>query len=367
MATQSETREDVARQRDAFVERLLQAAAGTFEIFSVYLGHKLGFYRALAAHGPLNARGLAERTGTNERYAREWLEQQATIGVLEVAERSTDRSLAFRLLPGHAEVLVDTESLSYLAPLAQLLAGAVKPLDRVLAAYRTGGGVPYGAYGADVREGQAAINRAPLLHQLGAEWIPVMPDVDARLRSQPAARVADIGCGAGWASIGIARSYPQALVDGFDFDAPSVALARENAREYGVAERVRFHVRDAADPELKGRYDLVLAFECIHDMSDPVGALRVMRQLAAENGCVLVADEKVAEEFTPGGEGLDWMMYGWSILHCLPAGMADQPSAATGTVMRPRLLGEYARQAGYRDVEVLPIDTDFFRFYRLHP
>jgi SAM-dependent methyltransferase len=179
--------------------------------------------------------------------------------------------------------------------------------------------------------------------------------------------VADIGSGAGWSSIGIARSYPNVRVDGFDLDAPSVALARANADEAGLNSRVRFHIRDAGDPALSGRYDLVTAFECIHDMADPVGALRAMRRLAGAHGAVIVADERVGDTFTPAGNDVEWMMYGWSLLHCLPVGMADQPSAATGTVMRADTLRRYALEAGFRDVAVLPIDNFFFRIYRLIP
>ncbi len=117
---------------------------------------------------------------------------------------------------------------------------------------------------------------------------------------------------------------------------------------------------------LAGRYDLVTAFECVHDMSDPVGALRTMRNLAGDSGVVIVADERVGDEFTEKGNDVEWMMYGWSVLHCLPVGMADQPSAETGTVMRADTLRSYAKSAGFRDVEILPIEHFFFRFYRLN-
>jgi cyclopropane fatty-acyl-phospholipid synthase-like methyltransferase len=108
-------------------------------------------------------------------------------------------------------------------------------------------------------------------------------------------------------------------VDGFDLDAPSIEHARENARVNGVIDRVHFQVRDAGDPALAGRYDLVTAFECLHDMSNPVGVLRMMRQLAGEQGAVLIVDERVGDAFSTNGNNLDWMMYGWSVLHCLPS------------------------------------------------
>jgi cyclopropane fatty-acyl-phospholipid synthase-like methyltransferase len=254
-----------------------------------------------------------------------------------------------------------------MAPLAQLLVGVTRPMDRLLDAYRTGGGVPLGEYGPDFREGQGEINRPAFLNQLAQEWIPAMPEVHARLQADPPARVADIGCGVGWSSIGIAQAYPGVRVDGFDLDEPTVKAALANVRGAGLEDRVQILVQDAGDPELAGRYDLVVALECVHDMSDPVGALRTMRRLAGENGAVLVVDERVGDTFTSTGNDVEWMMYGWSILHCLPVGMVDQPSAATGTVMRADTFHGYAKEAGFHAIEVLPVDNFFFRFYRLYP
>ncbi len=355
-------------QRDAFLDRMLRSASGVFDIFSMYLGDRLGFYQALAQGSALTSTELAARTTTHERYAREWLEQQTVAGILAVEDGAADGALRrFRLLPGHAEVLTDRESLNYLAPLTQLLVGTTRPLDAVLEAYRTGGGVPYTAYGADLREGQASMNRTMFLQQLGHAWLPAIPDVHARLQDDLPARVADIGCGAGWSSIGIAQAYRNVHVEGYDVDTASVELARTNAATVGLSDRVHFHVRDASDPSLAGQYDLVTAFECIHDMSNPVGALAAMHALVGEGGAVIIVDERVGDTFTPTGNEVEWMMYGWSILHCLPVGMADQPSAATGTVMRTDTLRRYAQEAGFHDVEVLPIDNFFFRFYRLLP
>jgi 2-polyprenyl-3-methyl-5-hydroxy-6-metoxy-1,4-benzoquinol methylase len=161
---------------------------------------------------------------------------------------------------------------------------------------------------------------------LRTTWFPAIPDVGRRLRSQPPARVADVGCGTGWSSIGIAKAYPLAEVDAFDLDVASIADARRNAEASGVADRINFEVRDAADPSLAGQYDLVTAFETIHDMSNPVGALRAMRLLSKEGGSVVIGDERVAEEFIAPGDELERFMYGWSAVHRQPVGMADSPS-----------------------------------------
>jgi len=356
----------VVEQRDAFIGRILDYVSGTFNTFAIYIGDRLGLYRALAEGGPSTPADLASRTGTHARYIREWLEQQAVARIVEVEDENAEAEARRYFLPaGHAEPLIDCSSLNYLAPITQLIAGAVRPLPELINAYKNGGGVPYSAYGSDLREGEAAINYPAFAHQLASEWIPAMPDVHERLLSDPPARVADIGCGYGWSSIEIAKGYPHVRVDGYDLDRPSIQQARLNAERNHVSERVSFQVRDAGDPSLEGQYDLVTAFECIHDMSDPVGVLRKMRNLIGEHGTVLVADERVGENFSVNGNDIDWMMYGWSILHCLPVGMVDSPAAGTGTVMRPATLQRYAAEAGFSSVEVLPVDNFFFRFYRL--
>jgi 2-polyprenyl-3-methyl-5-hydroxy-6-metoxy-1,4-benzoquinol methylase len=177
--------------------------------------------------------------------------------------------------------------------------------------------------------------------------------------------VADVACGAGWSAIGIARAYPR--YGGQPRPDPSIALAQANVAKAGLGDRVTLMVRDAADPALAGQYDLVTIFEALHDMSRPVEALRACRQLLAPGGSVLVVDERVADTFVAPGDQVARLMYGFSILCCLPSGMADQPSAATGTVMRADTLRRHAADAGFGATEVLPIASDFFRFYRLRP
>ncbi len=360
--------EEQEAQRDGFVERLLNSTAGVFDMFTIYIGHQLGLYKALSANGYLSSQELASKTGTEERYVREWLEQQTVADILEVENPDAGASdRRFRLPAARAEVLVEQDSLNYLAPLAQLVVGATQPVTSVVKAFKNGGGVPYGEYGVDLREGQAGINRATFLQELPGLWLSAIPDLQARLDSGELVRMADIGMGAGWSSIGMALEYANIHVDGYDLDEPSVALARENARQAGLNGQVNFYAQDAGDPEISGEYDLVTAFETIHDMSDPVSALRTMRRLVADDGTVLVVDERVGEQFTPEGNDVEWMMYGWSVLHCLPVGMADHPSVGTGTVLRPDTLRGYAIEAGFSDIEVLPIDNFFFRVYRLIP
>lgn len=351
---------------DTFAERVFSAALGAMQIQAVYLGDRLGWYRALAAHGPLSSPELAERTGCAERYAREWLEHQAVTGYLIVEDiKATPTALRYRLPAAHAEVLTDIDSLAFLTPLARFVAGAGKHLDALAEAYRTGGGLSWAAMGDDLREAQGALNRPLFLHQLGQDYLPQIPDLPAQL-SRDGARVADVGCGVGWSVIAIAQTYPGVTVDGFDLDAPSIDAARHNAAEAGVADRVHFAVADAASVVPDRPYDAVFAFECLHDLPDPVGVLAAMRRLAGSTGIVIVMDERTEDRFTAPGSEVEQLLYGYSLICCLPDGMSTQPSAATGTVLRADTLTDYATRAGFDRVQALPLEHDFFRFYRLH-
>jgi 2-polyprenyl-3-methyl-5-hydroxy-6-metoxy-1,4-benzoquinol methylase len=359
---------DHIKQRDELVGRLNAAAVGMLDLLTVYVGGQLGLYRALIDHGPMTSLELATRAGADERYVREWLEQQAATGLLLVeGVEGEPESRRYLLPPPYAEVLAERDSISYLGGLARLLVGVTRPLPAVLDAFRTGGGVPYAAYGADTWEGIAEMNRPMFLHLLGSSWLPSMPDVHARLQARPAASVVDIGCGQGWSSIALARAYPEVRVRGIDLDPGSIEQARHNASAAGVADRVTFSVGDAADPGLAGRFDLVTAFETLHDMARPTQALRAMRDLVADGGAVVVAEERVADELRPPTDDVERLNYGFSVLHCLPASLAEQPSEAIGTVLRPPRLLQLALAAGFSDVEVLPIDSDVWRFYRLQP
>jgi len=362
-ASEQKTVEQVSEQRDTLAGRLFQSAFGAMEALTVYLGDRLGLYRELAEGGPATAAELAARTGTAERPIREWLEQQAAAGILEVDDAGAEETARRYHLPvGHAEVLLDANSLSYMTPLLRFLPAL--PIPAIVGAFKSGKGVPWSAYGADAREGQAGMNRPHFLQFMGSEWLPAIPDVHSRLMADPPGRVADIGCGAGWSSIAIAKAYPKVQVDGFDLDAEAIQTARRNAADQGLADRVRFEARDAADPALSGRYDLVTAFECIHDLGRPVEALATMRRLAADGGAVIVMDERVGETFAAPADELERFFYAASVLLCLHNGLADGP-AGTGTVMRPATLHRYAREAGFRDIQVLPIEHDLWRFYRL--
>lgn len=348
---------------EAFADKVFGDLLGAMSAYATTIGVDLGWYQALADADALTSSELAAATGTDERYAREWLEQQTISGYLGVADADAHHAdRRFSIAPEAAEILTDRSSLSYMAPFPGFVSSFGRNLDKLIEAYRTGAGLGWHEHGDAARCGQAEANRPMFLNLLAQEYLASIPSVDAALRA--GGRVADVGCGLGWSSIGIAQGYPDAQVDGYDIDAPSVEMARVHAAEAGVADRARFHTVDVGDLD-SADYDLVLALECVHDMSDPVSVLAAIRSMVSSEGTVIVMDERVGECFTGEPDPVEQLMYGFSLLCCLPDGRNAAESVATGTVMRPATLERYATEAGFSGIEILPIDNDFFRFYQL--
>ncbi len=349
----------------SFADRVFGDFLGAMNVYAIAIGERLGWYDALAAADSMTSSELASSTDSDERYAREWLEQQTVAGYLDVDDASADLATRrFRIRPSHAEVLANPDSLAFMTPFAGALSTLGTNLDRIIDAYRTGDGVGWDVHGDRARCGQAAANRPLFLHVLAQEYLASIDDVHATLSR--GARVADVGCGLGWSSIGIALAYPQVHVDGFDIDRPSIEMATANAVDAGVDDRVRFRTVDVGDLD-DGGYDVALALECIHDMPDPVAVLSSMRSMVGPDGVVIVMDERVGDAFTGEPDPVEQLLYGFSLVCCLPDGRNAAESVATGTVMRRPVFENYARQAGFSDVTVLPIENDLFRFYRLFP
>ncbi|GAB3168721.1 class I SAM-dependent methyltransferase [Myceligenerans halotolerans] len=351
--------------REALAERLIEDVTRSLETVSVHLGLELGLYRALADLGAATPGKVSDTTNIDRRYAREWLEQQAAAGYIECEDPTAPADERRYLLPeGHAEVLLDGDSLFHAAPGVMMFGGVVDVMRRLPQAYRTGEGVPYSEYGEDIRRGIAAFNRPQYLHEL-PNWLTSVPGLDARLRAAEKPRLLDLGCGIGQAALALARAYPDASVLGVDLDDDSVTEARHAATAAQLDDRVRFTAADAASLAADGPFDLITMFETLHDMGDPVGALRTARSLLAAGGEVLVGDERVADKFTAPADLLERFQFGWSVTHCLPATLAEDPVEANGTILRAPTVARWADAAGFRSFEVAPIENDFWRFYRM--
>ena len=357
---------EIDERRDALVERLFAAGLGMGEVLTVHLGDRLGFYRALDRAGSLTSSALASETAVFERYAREWLEQQAAAGILTVDEVGAQPDQRrYSLPPGHAEPLLDLDSLASMAPFGRSWVALAAAMPAVVDAFRSGEGVPWSAYGRDMTEAQGDFNRPWLRSSLGSEYLPSITDLDERLSNGEGAKVADVACGVGWAGISLAQAYPSITVDGYDPDELSIELARANAEQAGVGDRATFHAGDAAEAGHPGEYDMAIVVESIHDMAQPIAVLRSIRSMLKPDATLIVADERVEDAFTAPASEVERVFYAYSVLCCLPSGMEDHTAAGTGTVMRRSTFESYAQEAGFNKVEVLPIEHDFLRFYRL--
>lgn len=349
-------------------ERIQEEFHGAMSIFVVLLGYRLGLLRALHAHGPVTASELADITGYDERYVREWLAAMAAGGYILYTAASDETTPnpqiieSFSLTPEQAAVFVDADSPAYAMPSlvwAPRLAAILPALEE---AFLTGGGVPYARYATGAADGAGDSNRLDYMTNLAA-WLRADPDLWRRV--QDASTVLDVGCGHGWSSIALARALPAATIIAVDADSASLAVAQTHVDAAGLADRIQLHLAEAESLDRAERCDLITAFECVHDMAHPVRSLRRLREHLKTDGILLVADERMGDTLRENLNPLGHINYNWSVLQCLPQARIDDDSAATGCAMGPALLQRYATEAGFDRFEILPIEHPIWRFYRL--
>ena len=323
----------------AFIERAFDDFVAAMNLPMVVLGDRLGLYKAMAGAGPLTPAELAARTGTAERYVREWLSQQAAGGYV------TYESVAgrFALPDEHAAVLADEMSPMFLGGAFQLAFGYAHSARHVQDAFRTGKGVAYEHQDQDVFTGVERFYLPAYTANLTTTWIAALTDVPEKL--QAGARIADVGCGHGVSTLLLAQAYPACEVVGFDYHAGSIERARERARAAGLADRVRFKVAGAT--EFPGRYDLVLLLDCLHDMGDPEAACRHIRSALEPDGTLLIVDplagDRLEENLTPLGRAY----YAASTLNCVPTSLSQPGGLALGAQAGEVRLREVATRAGF--------------------
>jgi len=319
---------------EAFVFRAVDEIGATLNTAMVVIGDKLGLYRAMADAGPLSPEELAQRTDTAERYVREWLNNQAAGGYVEYDPASGRYSLP----PEQANALTDESSPAYLPGFFQIALGSVTDSPRIMEAARSGEGVGWHDHVHDVHEGCERFFRPGYNANLVASWLPALDGVVEKL--ERGGKVADVGCGHGASTILLAQAFPNSTFVGSDYYQESIDIATARAQEAGVADRVTFELAPAAGYSGKG-YDLVTMFDCLHDMGDPAGAARHVRETLADDGTWLIvepaAGDRVEDNLNPVGR----VYYGFSTLLCTPASLSQEVGLA---------LGAQAGEARIRDV-----------------
>ena len=328
----------------ALMTRALDDIGATAGAALIVLGDKLGLYRALAEAGPVTSADLAERTGLAERYVREWLNAQAAAGYV-----TYDGQGAYSLSPEQAFTLADEDSPAFLPGAFQVATAAGRSASKLMEAFRSGAGLGWHEHDAELFEGTERFFRAGYKANLVSSWIPALDGVEAKLRR--GARVADVGCGHGASTILMAQAYPNSTFTGFDYHEASIEQARHRAEAAGVGDRVQFDVASAKAYPGAG-YDLVAFFDCLHDMGDPVGAARHVRESLDPDGTWLIVEPYATDRIETNLNPVGRIYYAASTLICTPASLAQEVGTA---------LGAQAGEARLRDVVVA---GGFSRFRR---
>lgn len=325
----------------AFVFRAVEEVGSALNAALVVMGDKLGYYRALAAHGASTPAALAERTSTGEKYAREWLNAQAAGGYVSYDPAAG----TYTLPPEQAVALTDETSPAFVPGLFQIAHGTVVDASRIIELARTGDGMGWHEHGTDVHEGCERFFRPGYLANLVDGWLPALDGVVDKLRA--GGRVADVGCGFGASTILMAQAFPRSTFVGSDYHDPSVRAARDRAAEAGVPDRATFETASATAFSGQG-YDLVTTFDALHDMGDPVGAARHVHQALADNGVWMIvepaAGDRVEDNLNPVGR----VYYGFSTLLCTPASLSQDVGLALGTQAGPARIRDVVVAAGFR-------------------
>lgn len=338
-----------------FVFRTVDEVGAALNAALVVMGDQLGYYRALADGGPLTPADLARRTGTDEHYAREWLHAQAAGAYLD-HDAGTG---TFSISPEHAVALTDPDSPAYVQGLFQIAHGTIRDTSHILAAARNGAGYGWHEHNDDVHVGCERFFRPSYLAYLTGAWLPALDGVVAKL--ERGARVLDIGCGHGASTVLMAQAFPASTFLGTDYHAASIDVARQRAAEAGAGPNLEFRVASSTDRP-GGGYDLVTMFDCLHDMGDPLGAARQVRDLLAPDGTWMVvepmAGNRPEENFNPVGRAY----YAFSTLLCTPASLSQDVGTALGTQAGPDRIRDVVTAAGFgsfRTVASTPFNNIF--------
>src|SRR5271165_6460091 len=340
MATVQESVAVDGQKLEQFVVRAVDEVGATLNAALVVMGDKLGLYRALAGAGGLTPVELARRTGVSERYVHEWLNAQAAGGYLEYDPAAG----AYTLPPEQTVAMTDETSPAYLPGFFQIALGTVIDSPRITDAARSGAGVGWREHNHHVFEGCERFFRPGYNANLVPSWLPALDGVVEKLEA--GAKVADIGCGHGSSTILMAQAFPNSTFVGSDYHEGSIQTARKRAQEAGVSERVNFETTLASSSPGEG-YDLVTMFDCLHDMGDPVGASRHVRDTLAADGTWMIvepmAGDRVEDNLNPVGRAF----YGFSTFLCTPASLSQEVGLALGAQAGEARIGDVVSAGGF--------------------
>lgn len=326
-----------------FVGKMLGDLGGAVSVPTVRIGIRLGLFDALV-EGAATSVALAERTGLAERYVREWAMAQACNGYLTLDATSD----AFSLSTEAAMVFAVKDSPVYLAGAFDLVAAMIEAEPKVEAAFRTGEGVGWGESGGCLFCAVGAFFRPGYVNNIVQSWIPALDGVEAKLKN--GGRVADIGCGVGFSTLLMARAFPKADFIGYDFHEPSIADAKKHAAEHGLADRVRFEVARAKDVD-EGDFDLITAFDCLHDMGDPQGCAEHLRNCLKADGSWMICEPIAADRpFDNIGSPVSRLYYNASTMICVPTSLAQETGAALGAQAGEGKIANVLKSAGFGSV-----------------
>ena len=324
---------------NAFVGRFVGDLGAAVHAGMVVIGERLGLYKALAA-GPMTSAELATKTHTDERYVREWLGSQAAGGYVTY----DDKTKRFSLSPEQAFTLANEDSPAYLPGAFELALGSLAAVPRITESFRTGAGMGWGEHNDGVFHGCEKFFRPGYAANLMSAWIPALEGVEQKLKS--GARVADVGCGKGSSTLLMAQAFPNSRFYGFDYHDKSVEGARESAKRAGVADRVTFEV--AAAKGYAGKdYDFVAVFDCLHDMGDPVGAAKHVRESLAKDGTWMIVEPFANDDFKDNLNPLGRMYYSFSTLLCTPCSRSQEVGLCLGAQAGEARMREVVTSAGF--------------------
>ncbi len=325
---------------EQFIGAVVGDLGATLNTALIRIGDKLGLYKAMAGAGPLTPQELADRTGTAERYVREWLAAQAAGGYV-VYDPETE---CYELPPEQAMALADEQSPYFLLGGFQLASAVIADEPKLADAFRSGEGFGWHEHDHRLFEGTERFFRPGYRGNLVSSWIPALEGVESKLRD--GARVADVGCGHGASTLIMAEAYPESTFVGFDYHEGSIEAARQAAGESGVASRLDFGVAGAKDYPGSG-YDLVTLFDCLHDMGDPVGALRHVRETLDRDGTVMLVEPRAGDRVEDNLNPVGRVYYCASTMLCTPGSLDQEVGLALGAQAGEARLGEVAREAGF--------------------